>query len=119
MLIKKIKLGLKTFSKINNWWFYFLDYLGMKEGKIIYKIGKNKIKTRAGTIDKSILTEIILTEKYFPKWLKLKKNPIIIDLGAHIGIFSVLINSKFPTSQVYAIEPEKNNFNLFYHDFIV
>ncbi|MBS3076433.1 FkbM family methyltransferase [Candidatus Pacearchaeota archaeon] len=32
---KKIKLGLKAFTKINNWWDFFLDYLKLKKGYII------------------------------------------------------------------------------------
>ncbi len=107
-----MKISWKAFKKIDNWGDFFLDYLGLKKGHIIYKIGTNKIKLRAGTIDKSILTEIALTDKYFPKKLKLREKSTIIDLGAHIGIFSILIGSKFPNAKIYAIEPLKKNFEL-------
>ena len=110
--IKKIKLGLKAFTKINNWWDFFLDYLKLKKGYIIYKIGDKKIKTRARTIDKAIITEVVLEELYFPKLLKLPDNAIVIDVGAHIGSFSVLIHNKMKNGQVYAIEPSKQNYEL-------
>ncbi len=106
-MFDKIKLSLKAICKIDNWWDYFLDYLGLKKGYIIYKIGNKKIKTRAGTIDKSIITELVLEDKYFPEWLKLKNDAVVVDLGAHIGIFSVLIDRK-----VYAVEPDKDNFKM-------
>lgn len=36
---------------------------------------------------------------------------IVLDVGAHVGIFSHLMAKKFPTSQVYAIEATKRNFS--------
>lgn len=112
VLFKKAKLSLKCFLIITNWWDYFLDYFGIKKGYLIYKIGNKKIKTRAGSIDKSIITEVVLKEKYFPKELNIKEGSIVIDLGAHIGIFSILIGSKFKNVKVYSVEPDKYNFKL-------
>jgi len=103
----KIKIGLIAIARINNWWDYFLDYFHLKKGYIVYRIRNKKIITRAGTIDKSIITELVLTDKYFPSWLKLKPDALVIDLGAHIGIFSVLIDRK-----VYAVEPAEDNYKL-------
>jgi FkbM family methyltransferase len=112
MIIKKIKLSIKALKEMKNPWIYFLDYLGLKKGELVYKIKNKKIKVRAKTIDKSIFTEVALEEKYFPKKLKLGKNSVILDLGAHIGIFSVLANLKFPYAKIYSIEPAKDNFRL-------
>lgn len=112
MIIKKIKLGLKAFIEIDNWWTYFADYLGMKNGDIVYEINGNRIMLRGGTIDKSIVTEVALEEKYFPRGLNLGEEPCIIDLGAHIGLFSVLASSKYPNAKIYSIEPAKDNFRL-------
>lgn len=106
-MLKKLKLSLRAFFRIGNWWDFFLDYLNLKKGYVIYKIADKKIKTRAGSIDKSIITELVLEDKYFPKWFSLKKEAVVVDLGAHIGIFSVLINEK-----VFAIEPSSDNFSL-------
>ena len=110
MLFKKIKLIIMALLKINNFWDYILDYLGLKKGYIIYKIKDKKIKTRANTIDKRIITELVLDNKYFPGWLKLKKNALIIDLGAHIGIFSILASGY--DKKIYSIEPLKENFEM-------
>lgn len=110
--IKKIKLSIRAISVIDNWWDYFLDYLGLKNKEVIYKIKGKKIETRAKTIDKSIFTEVVLEELYFPKWLKLKENPLIIDIGSHIGLFSIASELKFKNPQIYAIEPNKENFEI-------
>ncbi len=37
---------------------------------------------------------------------------IIIDVGANIGKYSILANKINPYSRIYAIEPERDNFNL-------
>jgi FkbM family methyltransferase len=109
--IKKLKLSMRAISKIENWGDYFLDYLGLKRGEIIYKIDGMKVKIRAGTIDKSIFTEVILGELYYPKWLELEDSPVVIDVGSHIGTFSLFISNK-NNAIVYAIEPNKDNFKM-------
>lgn len=110
--IKKLKLSLRAIKKIKNWKDYFLDYLGLKNGKIIYEINNKKIITRAKTIDKSIFTEVVLGELYFPEGLIFKENPIIVDVGAHIGLFSLTANSKTENSKIYSIEPNSKNYNI-------
>ncbi len=117
MILKKIKLGLKAIVKIRNWWDFFFDYLGMKKGYVIYKINNKKIKTRASSADKKVIVEIALEEIYFPEWLNdaLKENSCVIDVGAHIGVFSVLISSKlskFSNFSIYSLEPNEENFEL-------
>ncbi|RYG31009.1 MAG: FkbM family methyltransferase, partial [Chitinophagaceae bacterium] len=36
----------------------------------------------------------------------------IVDAGANIGLFSVLMKSRFPESTIIAIEPDQLNFEL-------
>jgi len=110
--VKKLKLIFMALSKIDNWWDYFLDYFGLKKGIVNYRIGGRNILTRAGTIDKSIFTEVALEKLYFPKWLSLPEGAVIIDVGAHIGIFSMLASSKFKNSRIYSIEPSSDNFRI-------
>lgn len=112
MNFKKIKLGLKAFREIENWQDFFLDYAGMKKEDFILRTKKGKIKIRRGTNDKKIATELILNNPYFPKWFNLKEDPTIIDIGAHIGMFSVIAATKFPKSKIYSIEPSKDNYKL-------
>ena len=40
------------------------------------------------------------------------RNPVIVDIGANIGAFSVFCIYKNPTATVYAYEPEENNYFL-------
>lgn len=36
----------------------------------------------------------------------------IIDAGANIGLFTILISNKYPEARIFSIEAEKNNFDL-------
>lgn len=42
----------------------------------------------------------------------LKDPKVILDVGAHIGVFSLIIAKRFPHATVYAIEPETENYQL-------
>jgi FkbM family methyltransferase len=37
---------------------------------------------------------------------------VVLDVGAHIGIFSRYILKRFPDAQIYAVEPDVDNFEL-------
>ena len=42
----------------------------------------------------------------------LKDNDVIINIGAHIGVFALIASSVVPRGKVYAIEASKDTFNL-------
>lgn len=44
--------------------------------------------------------------------LSTKKGPVVIDIGANIGAFSMFALKKLTQPQIFAYEPEKNNFEL-------
>ena len=37
---------------------------------------------------------------------------VMLDLGANIGIFSLLMSSAFPKAKIYAVEPDEENFRI-------
>jgi FkbM family methyltransferase len=62
--------------------------------------------------DLGIIRDIFLYKIYPVNLINLKKdNDLIIDIGAHIGCFSLLAN-KLTNKEVIAIEPEEENFKL-------
>lgn len=46
-------------------------------------------------------------------------NPVVIDIGANIGAFTIYACKKFSNPRVYAFEPEKNNFNLLANNIVL
>lgn len=58
--------------------------------------------------------ECFLDETYLKGLTKkiAKKHPVIIDIGANVGYFSLSMFSHFPGAMIIAIEPMPNNFSL-------
>jgi len=76
-----------------------------------YQIGNHTIQYRPGTMDQYIIGEITGCDPYD---LRDIKNPpsIIVDVGAHIGVFSVYAKHLWPECRIWAFEPWEENFDL-------
>ncbi len=73
-----------------------------------------EIAYRRGTTDEDVIAECFDHDIFFagvPEY-RPAEDHIIIDVGAHIGTFSLLAASKVPKGQVYAIEASIETFNL-------
>ena len=58
-----------------------------------------------------ISDEIFVLGKYTRKFLAIKRGDVVVDIGAHIGIFSIYANI-CDALKIYAYEPDPENFNL-------
>ena len=65
---------------------------------------------RQGTLDDRILHEIWI-EKVYDKRLQ-STDEIIVDIGAHIGLFTLFAAAKCPNAKVFCFEPDPDNFQL-------
>ena len=74
---------------------------------------KQLINIRPETTDYHELISVLSGVEYPISMVKIKnKSPIIFDVGAHIGSFTLYAKSIFPASSIYAFEPNKENFHL-------
>ena len=62
--------------------------------------------------DLPTIYEIHGQDTYRLKEISLPKRAVVLDVGAHIGSFSVAIHSKFPDAVITAFEPHPSNFRL-------
>ena len=61
---------------------------------------------RPGTPDEGILHQVVLQDIYNVRtWAPTRVDPVIVDVGAHIGLFARLAAWVHPTAQVLAFEP--------------
>lgn len=83
----------------------------MKENKIRHKFnGCNITVIIRDDVDLSVFNEIFKYREYKScEDIIVKANNPIIDLGAHVGFFSIYSNCLNKNVKIYAIEPEKNN----------
>ncbi len=107
-IFKKI---LFIFTTINNPFIVLFDKLGLRDNFLYHSYTGTQFIARAKSTD---INEgiAILSGKEYPKELlniSSKKNPIIIDAGAHIGMFSLYVKSINPSARIYAIEPLEKN----------
>lgn len=72
---------------------------------------KPDIIYRAGTSDEAIIQTIFVERKdyCFPPGIKPK---IIFDIGANIGVATVIMANLYPEAKIYAFEPERENYEL-------
>ncbi len=69
---------------------------------------KDPILLRKDTSDIAIFDQVFLRGDYD---INFKFQPqTIVDAGAHIGLFSVLMKNRFPNTRIICIEPDKSNY---------
>ncbi len=106
----KIVLVLKTFT---NFHVAFADKLGLVKSKVLYKTRSGLFFwARGGTEDMAEIAVVASGSEYDLSLVDLGANPIILDLGAHIGTFSVYVSKKLRRSKILAFEPDSSNFDL-------
>jgi FkbM family methyltransferase len=71
---------------------------------------KTKVSLRKGTSDIPTFFQIFLFNEYDLDFIENPK--VIIDGGANIGLFSVMMKNKFADAKIISIEPDKENFEM-------
>lgn len=89
--------GLKIYSKLKFNWLHSIQVPGISF----------PLSLRKNTTDKAVFDQVFLQDEYnFP----ISFTPeMIIDAGANIGLFSILMKNKFRNSTIIAIEPDSEN----------
>lgn len=68
---------------------------------------------RAHTNDQNTVQAVFAEDEYFLQKLPCRPNGVILDFGAHIGSFSILATTLFPTAKIYSYEPCAENYEIF------
>ena len=104
------KLGLVQ-SVYRDWPAILLAWAGDRSAVRIFKLRNGlRMQMRPRTNDFYVVDEILRLGVYSPPGWGIAEDAIVVDVGAHIGVFTVLA-SRFATSgRVIAIEPQADNF---------
>ena len=112
-LLIKARTVIKAVKTIKNWNLYLLLYFGLLRNNPIFIFKNNfKIKIRANSTDFYVLTNIWLLEEYDNKKIQIKQDDLIIDIGAHIGLFTIYASQFCNNGKIYCYEPIKENYDL-------
>jgi FkbM family methyltransferase len=101
------------FFTLNNPKEYLRHFTGFGENKVATYHFKNglQFKFQPRTKDTAILVESI-RDTYLPPQIKIDEQSIVIDIGAHIGAFTIPAAKLVSKGRVYAFEPGDVNFAL-------
>jgi FkbM family methyltransferase len=81
-----------------------------KDNLFSLNINHHKFFLRGGTVDFAVMDSILRKGEYD---LDTGFNPeIIVDAGANIGASTLYFRIRYPEARIYAIEPERSNFEL-------
>src|SRR5262245_19208804 len=113
-MIWKALSSLRSIFAFRNWYQFLLDRFGLLKGTYVLRTrGGLKYKVRAGTKDCAILQEVLLEKCYTPDAdFEIHDGDTVLDIGAHVGVFSASAASKASHGRVYSLEPFPSNFEL-------
>tara|TARA_B100000929_G_C15452919_1_gene401796 strand:+ start:80 stop:853 length:774 start_codon:yes stop_codon:yes gene_type:complete len=110
----KIQIFFNSRKIFKNWYIYPKMYYKFTNEKYVIFETKTglKIKIRTNSTDLMALTNVWMLNEYAVEDFQLAKNDTIIDVGAHIGLFSLLVSQFCKTGKIFSFEPISDNFNL-------
>ena len=113
-LLRKCGMLVRAVRTIRNWPTFLSEYVGITRGELctIRLRGGTFFLLRAGTNDKVLFGQVWLARVYEPKGFEIKDSDTVIDIGAHIGFFTVRAARKANRGRVYSFEPAPQNFEM-------
>ena len=110
----KIQIFLNSRKIFKNWHIYPKVYwqLGNDKFAVFETTTDLKIKIRVKSTDLMALTNVWMINEYDVDSFKINQNDIVIDVGAHIGLFSLLVSQFCKTGKIFSFEPIRENFDL-------
>lgn len=94
-----------------NWPEFFYKHLTKAKGKMILKMRNGyKMEIRPYHSEASIIMDIWALKFYNPEGFDINETDTIIDIGGHIGSFSVYAASQAKKGRVFIFEPLTENF---------
>ena len=112
--LEKINIILRLMRVFKNWYIFPSIYLKLtKNETVIFETKKGtKMKIRVNSTDLMALINVWAVEEYSNEEFKIKNNDTVIDIGGHIGLFSLYASEKCKSGKIFTFEPVKENFDL-------
>jgi FkbM family methyltransferase len=101
----------KNIAAFKNWYMFYAGRYGFLRNEIemIHRSGL-RIKVRPNTDDLRIAKSNLVKKNYIKPFVPIEKDSIVVDVGAHIGSFSILVARS--AYKVLAFEPDPNNYQM-------
>ncbi|MBI1770162.1 MAG: FkbM family methyltransferase [Bacteroidetes bacterium] len=114
MAVSGVQRYFKLLQNVSNPWNYWQDKIS-PSSEITFTTRPNHIMVRVPKRLMLIFKEIFLSDVYNISDLKknLSENSIVVDIGANVGFFSMLVLSKVKVKKILAFEPIPSNLEIF------
>ena len=112
--VSKVRIFARSWNILKNWYLYPLVYFNLiKKSHVIFETKSGlKLKIRTGTTDLMVLTNVWLIQEYLHEEFDIKNNHVVLDIGAHIGLFALFASQFCKKGKIFCFEPIKENYDL-------
>jgi FkbM family methyltransferase len=102
---------IKNMVAFKNWYMLYAGRYGFlrEEIELIHRSGL-RIRLRPNTDDLRIVKSNLVKRNYTKELVPVTRDSIVVDVGAHIGSFSIMVARS--AYKVLAFEPEPNNYRM-------
>ena len=112
--LTKLNIFLKSTKLFKNWYVYPLVYFKLtKKDHVIFQTKTGlKIKIRVNSTDLMALTHVWMIQEYSNSDFEINDSDVVIDIGAHIGLFALFASQFCKRGKIFCFEPIKENYEL-------
>ena len=112
--LTKLNIFLKSTKLFKNWYVYPLVYFKLtKKEHVVFETKTGlKIKIRVNSTDLMALTHVWMIQEYSNNDFDIHDNDVVIDVGAHIGLFALFASQFCKQGKIFCFEPIKENYEL-------
>ena len=110
----KVRILVRSWKILKNWYLYPLVYFKLtKKNDVIFETRSGlKIKIRVNSTDLMALTHVWMIQEYSDDDFPISNDDVIIDVGAHIGLFALFASQFCKNGKIFCYEPIKENYKI-------
>ncbi len=110
----KLSILVKIIKLVKNWYVVPLAHYGLiRTPSFVLHLRNGKhLKLRTNSTDIEAFVNVWIIQEYNVKNFEINHNDTIIDIGAHIGLFSVYASQFCRTGKIISFEPVKENYDV-------
>ena len=110
----KVRILVRSWKILKNWYLYPLVYFKLtKKNDVIFETRSGlKIKIRVNSTDLMALTHVWMIQEYSGDDFPISNDDVIIDVGAHIGLFALFASQFCKNGKIFCYEPIKENYKI-------
>jgi len=110
----KLSVLIKLIKLVKNWHVIPLAYYGLfkKPSFILHLRNGKHLKLRTHSTDIQAFVNVWIIEEYSLENFDIRNDNVVIDIGAHIGLFSIYASQFCHAGKILAFEPIKENYDV-------